>query len=59
MTIGEIEYSRFFIDEPLWMGNCARYVFWSFCIILPIVLMNLMVSIASDDTNRSLTHDIV
>lgn len=43
MTIGEVEYTRFFVDEPLAHPDLARCVFVSFCLILPIVIMNLMV----------------
>ncbi|XP_048575718.1 transient receptor potential cation channel subfamily A member 1 [Nematostella vectensis] len=49
MTIGEIEYTRFFVDEPLALPNLSRLVFLSFCLFLPIVLMNLTIGLAVGD----------
>lgn len=44
MTIGEIEYTRFFTDQLLFSPMLSRMVFLLFCIMMPIVLMNLTVS---------------
>ncbi|XP_028519418.1 transient receptor potential cation channel subfamily A member 1 [Exaiptasia diaphana] len=49
MTIGEVEYTKFFVDQPLDNPNLAQAVFASFCLILPIVLMNLMIGLAVGD----------
>lgn len=43
MTIGEIEYTRFFTDQKLFSPVLSRVVFITFCIMMPIVLMNLTV----------------
>ena len=43
MTIGEIEYTRFFTDQQLFSPTFSRVVFLSFCVMMPIVLMNLTV----------------
>lgn len=47
MMIGEVEYSRYFVEveqkDPLvlWMG---RWMFVTFCSIMSLALMNLLVS---------------
>ena len=43
MTIGEIEYTRFFTDQQLFSPTLSRGVFLAFCVMMPIVLMNLTV----------------
>jgi len=43
MTIGEIEYTRFFTDQQLFSPTFSRVVFLAFCVMMPIVLMNLTV----------------
>ena len=43
MTIGEIEYTRFFTDQELFSPTFSRVVFLAFCVMMPIVLMNLTV----------------
>ena len=43
MTIGEIEYTRFFTDQLLFSPVLSRVVFLVFCVMMPIVLMNLTV----------------
>ena len=43
MTIGEIEYTRFFTDQQLFLPTFSRVVFLTFCVMMPIVLMNLTV----------------
>lgn len=43
MTIGEIEYTRFFTDQQLFSPTFSRVVFLTFCVMMPIVLMNLTV----------------
>lgn len=50
MTIGEIEYSRYFVDDGRLLENTreeglAMFVFLLFCLLMPIALMNLLVSI--------------
>ena len=44
MTIGEIEYTRFFTDQQLFSPVLSSLVFLAFCVMMPIVLMNLTVS---------------
>ena len=48
MTIGEIEYTRFFTDQQLFLPTFSRVVFLAFCVMMPIVLMNLTVRIFYD-----------
>ena len=48
MTIGEIEYTRFFTDQQLFSPTFSRVVFLAFCVMMPIVLMNLTVRTFSD-----------
>jgi len=50
MTIGEIEYTRFFTDQPLFSPVLSRVVFLVFCVMMPIVLMNLTVLFSSEFT---------
>lgn len=47
MTIGEIEYTRFFTDQQLFLPTFSRVVFLTFCVMMPIVLMNLTVRLFS------------
>ena len=47
MTIGEIEYTRFFTDQQLFSPTFSRVVFLTFCVMMPIVLMNLTVCTCS------------
>ncbi|KAL9957506.1 hypothetical protein ACROYT_G039145 [Oculina patagonica] len=49
MTIGEIEYTRFFTDQQLFSPVLSRLVFLTFCIMMPIVLMNLTIGLAVGD----------
>jgi len=49
MTIGEIEYTRFFTDQQLFSPTFSRVVFLTFCVMMPIVLMNLTIGLAVGD----------
>lgn len=49
MTIGEIEYTRFFIDQRLFSPTLSQAVFLVFCVMMPIVLMNLTIGLAVGD----------
>ena len=42
--IGELEYNTFFVDNTLYLPHLTRFVFASFCVLIPIVFMNLLVS---------------
>ena len=55
MTIGELEYVTFFVDKTLYIPDLARVVFLIFCVLMPIVLMNLLVSYSNntDSVSRS------
>ncbi|XP_031563358.1 transient receptor potential cation channel subfamily A member 1-like isoform X2 [Actinia tenebrosa] len=60
MTIGEIEYSRYFVDEGrLLKGteeNLAMFVFILFCLLMPIALMNLLIGLAVGDIDSVQNH---
>ena len=43
MMLGELEYTRFFVDQTPPMPVLSRLAFLAFCIMIPIVLMNLLV----------------
>ncbi|KAJ7386254.1 hypothetical protein OS493_010658 [Desmophyllum pertusum] len=49
MAIGEIEYTRFFMDQKLFSPTLSRIVFLAFCVMMPIVLMNLTIGLAVGD----------
>ncbi|XP_068673676.1 transient receptor potential cation channel subfamily A member 1-like [Montipora foliosa] len=49
MTIGELEYATFFVDKTLYIPDLARVVFLIFCVLMPIVLMNLLIGLAVGD----------
>ena len=42
--IGELEYNTFFVDKSLFIADITRFIFTIFCILMPIVFMNLLVS---------------
>ena len=42
--IGELEYNTFFVDKSLFIPDITRFIFAIFCILMPIVFMNLLVS---------------
>lgn len=44
MMIGELEYNAFFVDKSLFIPDITRFIFAIFCILMPIVFMNLLVS---------------
>ena len=44
MMVGEMEYTRFFVEQDLYLPDLTRTIFVIFCITIPIVLMNLLVS---------------
>ena len=43
MMIGELEYNTFFVDKNLYLPELTRFVFALFCVLIPIVFMNLLV----------------
>ncbi|XP_022804425.1 transient receptor potential cation channel subfamily A member 1-like isoform X2 [Stylophora pistillata] len=49
MTIGELEYTRFFTDQQLFSPTFSQAVFLVFCVMMPIVLMNLTIGLAIGD----------
>ncbi|EDO39111.1 predicted protein [Nematostella vectensis] len=66
MTIGEIEYSRYFVDEvSLWSSRTkhlehreliAQCIFVCFCLLMPIALMNLLIGLAVGDIESVQEH---
>lgn len=57
MTIGEIEYTRFFTDQQLFSPVLSSLVFLAFCVMMPIVLMNLTVSFLTNFTKSWSTSE--
>jgi len=49
MMIGELEYNTFFVDNTLYLPHLTRFVFASFCVLIPIVFMNLLIGLAVGD----------
>ena len=45
MMVGELEYSNFFVDNTLYLPDLTRFTFAAFCCLVPIVFMNLLVSL--------------
>ncbi|KAK3725015.1 hypothetical protein QZH41_017479, partial [Actinostola sp. cb2023] len=49
MMIGELEYTRFLVEQQNMIPQLSTAVFLCFCIFLPIVLMNLLIGLAVGD----------
>lgn len=49
MMIGELEYNTFFVDKNLYLPELTRFVFALFCVLIPIVFMNLLIGLAVGD----------
>ncbi|XP_074605773.1 transient receptor potential cation channel subfamily A member 1-like isoform X1 [Acropora palmata] len=49
MMIGELEYNTFFVDKSLFIPDITRFIFTIFCILMPIVFMNLLIGLAVGD----------
>ncbi|XP_032236957.1 transient receptor potential cation channel subfamily A member 1 isoform X2 [Nematostella vectensis] len=49
MTIGELEYTRFFVEQHNTYPTLTNAIFICFCVFMPIVLMNLLIGLAVGD----------
>ncbi|XP_031562772.1 transient receptor potential cation channel subfamily A member 1-like [Actinia tenebrosa] len=49
MMIGELEYTRFFVEQDNDSPPLTIFIFVVFCLLLPIVLMNLLIGLAVGD----------